>query len=194
MDPADVDAVESVVDRELRRLPHPRAPRSLLPGVLAATDQWASRPWYARAWLTWPRPWQVASVVTLAVLIVGLPWATSWARSAGSRTLASTALSGTTLPGLSGGTLPGAALASATVANTTAAGAAVASTTTRTVGQVAGMFQGVETTGNAVRLVWLALVQPVFVYAFGFVTVMFSTCILLGIAINRVIFGKVFQS
>ena len=44
----------TLVDRELRQLPSPRAPHTLLPRVLAAVEQWTRRPWYARAWFTWP--------------------------------------------------------------------------------------------------------------------------------------------
>ena len=67
MHPADL---ETLVDERLRRLPLPRAPQTLLPRVLAAVQQWAERPWYARAWFTWPPAWQAVSVAVL-VLIVG---------------------------------------------------------------------------------------------------------------------------
>ena len=49
----------------------PRAPHTLLPRVLAAVQQWSRRPWYARAWLTWPLEWQVVSMVALILLVVG---------------------------------------------------------------------------------------------------------------------------
>ena len=71
MDPTDL---ERLTDRALRRLPTPRAPRTLLPRVLAAVAAEASRPWYARAWLSWPMHWKVVSaagalsVVVLATL------------------------------------------------------------------------------------------------------------------------------
>jgi hypothetical protein len=67
MHPVDL---ETLVGRELRRLPMPRAPHTLLPRVLAAVEAWAHRPWYERAWFTWPLGWQVASIATL-ILIVG---------------------------------------------------------------------------------------------------------------------------
>jgi hypothetical protein len=67
MHPADL---ETLVDRELRRLPLPRAPHTLLPRVLAAVQAWAQRPWYERAWFTWPLGWQLASTAAL-ILIVG---------------------------------------------------------------------------------------------------------------------------
>ena len=50
----DNDELEALVDRELRRLPPPRAPHTLLPRVMAAVEAWAQRPWYTRAWFAWP--------------------------------------------------------------------------------------------------------------------------------------------
>ena len=62
------------MDRELRRLPLPRAPQTLLPRVMAAVQAWAQRPWYTRAWFAWPpRPgaWSsLAPVVLLACLVL----------------------------------------------------------------------------------------------------------------------------
>src|SRR5215218_10364747 len=68
MDPAEL---EGLVDRELRKLPAPRAPRTLLPRVMAAVDASARRPWYTRAWLTWPAAWQAASVIVLLGALAG---------------------------------------------------------------------------------------------------------------------------
>ncbi len=69
MDPVDL---ERLIDGELKRLPAPQAPPSLLPRVLAAAAASAETPWYARPWFTWPRAWQVASAVLLVALGVGL--------------------------------------------------------------------------------------------------------------------------
>jgi hypothetical protein len=69
MHPADL---ETLVDRELHQLPLPRAPHTLLPRVLAAVHEWAQRPWYARAWLTWPRGWQAASIAALVALVAAV--------------------------------------------------------------------------------------------------------------------------
>src|SRR6266508_4563329 len=69
--PADLDTLAGVVDRELRHLPVPRAPDTLLPRVLAAVERWSRRPWYARAWLTWPVGAQVASLIPLMLLVAG---------------------------------------------------------------------------------------------------------------------------
>jgi hypothetical protein len=63
--------LERLAHRELRRLPAPRAPRTLLPRVMAAVEAWSSRPWYTRAWFTWPVGWQVVSAAALIVLITG---------------------------------------------------------------------------------------------------------------------------
>jgi hypothetical protein len=67
MDPADLDAR---LDRELKALPAPRAPRTLLPRVLAATVQ---RPAGARAtgWFTWPLGWRIASIAAVALAVAG---------------------------------------------------------------------------------------------------------------------------
>ena len=63
--------LEQLVHEELRRLSAPVAPRTLLPRVMAAVQAWATRPWYARAWLTWPIGLQVLSMAALAGILVG---------------------------------------------------------------------------------------------------------------------------
>ena len=65
------DDLERRAHRELRRLPPPRAPRTLLPRVMAVVGAWANRPWYTRAWFTWPLGWQVASAAALILLVAG---------------------------------------------------------------------------------------------------------------------------
>src|SRR6476620_7201219 len=75
----DNDELETLVDRELRRLPQPRAPHTLLPRVMAAVEAWAERPWYTRAWFTWPVGWRVASFAPLALLAYAL-W--TWSQPA----------------------------------------------------------------------------------------------------------------
>ena len=69
----DNDDLRAIVDRELRQLPTPRAPETLLPRVLAAVDAWTWRPWYMRAWFAWPAAWRAASVALL-VLVVSVLW------------------------------------------------------------------------------------------------------------------------
>jgi hypothetical protein len=63
--------LEQLVDAELKRLPTPPAPRTLLPRVLAAT---AAQPqvYAARGWTTWSRVWQFAGGLVAAVFIFGL--------------------------------------------------------------------------------------------------------------------------
>jgi hypothetical protein len=68
---ASEEALERLADRELRRLPLPRAPQTLLPRVMAAVEAWAARPWYSRAWFTWPAGWQAVSVAALALVVAG---------------------------------------------------------------------------------------------------------------------------
>ena len=68
MHPVDLEAF---VDRELRQLPALRAPHTLLPRVLAAVQQWSQRPWYARAWFTWPVAAQIASAAALVLIVIG---------------------------------------------------------------------------------------------------------------------------
>lgn len=62
--------LQELLDRELKRLPAPRAPRSLLPRVLAATVQGpAAAP--RRGWRAWPRAWQAGALAILAALAAG---------------------------------------------------------------------------------------------------------------------------
>ena len=65
------DELERRVHDELRRLPGPLAPQTLLPRVLAAVDAWANRPWYARAWFTWPVGWRIVSIAALVFAVYG---------------------------------------------------------------------------------------------------------------------------
>ena len=83
------EELERLVDRDLKRLPAPRAPHTLLPRVMAAVQEWASRPWYTGAWFTWPRGWQVASVAALVVLITGAALAAPHVESSAAGAIAS---------------------------------------------------------------------------------------------------------
>lgn len=83
--------LQELMDRELKRLPAPRAPRSLLPRVLAATVQAApARP--QTGWLAWPRSWQVASAAILVAFAAGawMLWPMVQALDFGARPLVST--------------------------------------------------------------------------------------------------------
>ena len=68
MDPAEL---ERLVDRELRRLPGPRAPRTLLPRVMAAVQAEAPA---ATGWFTWPLAWRASSLVLALVCAAGAAW------------------------------------------------------------------------------------------------------------------------
>jgi len=69
MSPIDL---EHIVDAELKRLPTPRAPRTLLPRVLAAAAAQEQRARPARGWAMWPRRWQFAGGCVAALLFVGM--------------------------------------------------------------------------------------------------------------------------
>ena len=67
MNPIDL---EHLVDAELKRLPAPPAPRTLLPRVLAATAA-EPRTQPSRGWASWPRLWQFAVGLAAAAVLVG---------------------------------------------------------------------------------------------------------------------------
>ena len=71
MQPDNDADLEALIDRELRRLPLPRAPRTLLPRIMQAASE-AARPWYARAWFTWPWPWRIVSLAGLVLAAYGM--------------------------------------------------------------------------------------------------------------------------
>jgi hypothetical protein len=58
------------LDRALRQLPQPQAPRTLLPRVLAATVDQPARP-AATGWSTWPVGWRVGAAAIFVAVIVG---------------------------------------------------------------------------------------------------------------------------
>ena len=67
MNPADL---EREIDRRLRQLPVPRAPRTLHPRVMAAV-RIARQTARATGWFNWPLVWQAASVAALVLLVAG---------------------------------------------------------------------------------------------------------------------------
>lgn len=67
MNPIDL---EHLIDAELKRLSPPRAPRTLLPRVLAAAAAQHTKP--ARGWAVWPRAWQFAGGVVAAAVFVAI--------------------------------------------------------------------------------------------------------------------------
>ena len=69
MNPIDL---EQLVDTELKRLPAPRAPRTLLPRVLAASEAQQRHAKPARGWALWPRVWQFVGGAVMAAVLVGI--------------------------------------------------------------------------------------------------------------------------
>ena len=80
--------LEQHVDRALADLPPLTAPGTLLPRVLAAVQAWADRPWYQRAWLTWPVGLQVASAALLVLMVAGGALAMPLVQAQGARLVA----------------------------------------------------------------------------------------------------------
>src|SRR5512133_1289178 len=72
------DDLAREIDRELKALPAPRAPDTLLPRVMRAAAGRTPAAWYARPWLAWPRGWQIASAASLAAVGAGLAALFSW--------------------------------------------------------------------------------------------------------------------
>jgi hypothetical protein len=73
MDPMDPADLERLIDRELSGLPQPRAPRTLMPRVLAATAHSSATAAAPTGWSTWPRQWQIASIAALLLVVFGVP-------------------------------------------------------------------------------------------------------------------------
>ncbi len=66
------DNLEELIDLELKRLPRPLAPPTLLPSVLAAIESRLRRPWYQRTWSHWPPLLRLASAAVVGVVLLGL--------------------------------------------------------------------------------------------------------------------------
>jgi len=69
MNPIDL---EQLVDAELKRLPSLRAPRTLLPRVLAAASAQPQHVKAGRGWMVWPRGWQLVGGIAAVVVLVGI--------------------------------------------------------------------------------------------------------------------------
>jgi hypothetical protein len=70
MDPVDL---ERFLDRELKQLPRPDAPPTLLPRVMEAARR-AGDPSPVTGWSTWSAGWQAAGVAALMFVIAGVVW------------------------------------------------------------------------------------------------------------------------
>ena len=64
--------LERFVDAELRQLPLPRAPETLLSRVMEAVEAGSHQAWYARAWFTWPWWSKAASLAAVALMTYGV--------------------------------------------------------------------------------------------------------------------------
>jgi len=148
MEPADL---ERFVDGALKQLPPPRAPETLLPRIMAAVDATAQRPWYRRAWRTWPLAWQIASAIACAAVILLIA-------SAGPVTSVST------------------------VARTAPASDVISDS-------VAFADRMQDATGVAWTL-WRVVLQPLVPYAFALAMLMCGACVVFGVALNYVVFGR----
>src|SRR3989442_10640350 len=60
-------ALETLLERELKKLPDLAAPQTIIPRVLAAI-QAKARPWWQRPWVTWP--WGLRVLFLFAVFVV----------------------------------------------------------------------------------------------------------------------------
>ena len=69
MDPAEL---ERWLDDELKRLPQPRAPRTLAPRVIQAAQTARPDAPAPLSWLTWPLAQQLASLVALVVVLAAV--------------------------------------------------------------------------------------------------------------------------
>jgi hypothetical protein len=67
-DPRDFESLEHRLGKRLQHMPAVRAPRRLLPNVMAAAAAARALPWYARPWLTWPVALQVLSMMIVAAI------------------------------------------------------------------------------------------------------------------------------
>jgi hypothetical protein len=79
MHPEDQDRLEREIHDALRRLPAPRAPRTLAPRVMQAVAAAARA---QTGWRRWPQHWQLLGVVvacsTIVAVALGTSLATAW--------------------------------------------------------------------------------------------------------------------
>ena len=73
------------------------------------------------------------------------------------------------------------------------AGAAASTVTGRIMEDVAPATQLAGVAANAVRVIWRVLLEPVAVYAFAIVLLMWLACAAIGAALTRVVFERVGQ-
>ena len=64
--------LEKLIDRELKELPLPPAPSTLLPRVLAAVEGQIQPSWDRWVWRSWPPVLRLVSAGVMGVIVVGL--------------------------------------------------------------------------------------------------------------------------
>lgn len=67
--------LEAFVDRELAKLPRPKAPPSLVPRILSALRQSQAEPWHRLPWRAWPVSSRLAAGLLCAALASLVPFA-----------------------------------------------------------------------------------------------------------------------
>ncbi len=70
--------LESFIHRKLAELPAPRAPRALLPRIMAEVRRTVRSPWREWPWFGWPRPRPAVGLVALTALILTGGLALDW--------------------------------------------------------------------------------------------------------------------
>jgi hypothetical protein len=68
------DDLARLVDRELKRLPAPRAPESLLPRVLTAVRARPARPALPGWWARWPVGVRALAAAAVVAVLAGASW------------------------------------------------------------------------------------------------------------------------
>lgn len=72
--------MEQVLDRELRQLPGPKAPTTLIPRVLRAIEARERQPWWRKSYASWPWGARLVFLVvsgSLAALFLYFTWGLS---------------------------------------------------------------------------------------------------------------------
>jgi hypothetical protein len=160
----DPDDLERLIDGELKRLPAPHAPGTLLPRVLAATRAQVPAAWYTRPWFAWPRGWQAVSVAAVVALAAGLALVAGPARDA------ALALVSPCGPGLepcaTGGRL----------------------------GFVVTLAGSVREASTLVRLFWQVVLVPVGYWLMGVAVLLSLACGAVWIVLDRIVLGEAPQS
>jgi hypothetical protein len=157
MDPADL---EQEIAAALRRLPSPRAPRSLMPRVMEAVRARSEEPWYRGPWFRWPAAGRMAAGGMALLLIAASAW---WMPSA----LAVTARTMVAI-----------------------GGSIAESITQQVSWQPPENIRRVLELAAALQAVWRTLLAPLVFYASAFAVVMGGVFALCAAVLTRVTLGR----